>query len=46
IKVTYVDYAGYREYTQLYPPFEHYVSALDLIFNEGPEAPSYMLGAK
>ena len=42
IKLTYMDYTDYPEYEQLYPPFEHYVSILDLIFHEGPNATCYM----
>ncbi len=42
ISVEYMDYSGYREYTQLYPPFESHVSIIDLIFNEGPHATNYM----
>ena len=42
ISVKVVDYGGYPEYTQLYPPFEHGVSILDLVFNEGPDARRYM----
>ncbi len=42
IAVRYMDYSGYPEYGQRFPPFEHGVSILDLIFNEGPEAPRYM----
>ena len=42
IKVTWVEYGGYKEYQQLFPPFEHKVSVLDLIFNEGQNAPRYM----
>jgi hypothetical protein len=42
IKLTWMDYSGYPEYTQLYPPFKHDVSILDLIFNEGPNAKEYM----
>jgi hypothetical protein len=38
IKVEWIDYSNYPEYQQLYPPFEHGVSVLDLIFNEGPNA--------
>ncbi len=38
----YMDYSGYPEYNQLFPPFEHAVSIIDLIFNEGPDAPKYM----
>lgn len=43
IAVRYMDYGGYREYPQLHPPFEHHVSAIDLLFNVGPEARSYLL---
>lgn len=39
----YLNYSGYLEYDQLFPPFEHHVSILDLIFNTGPQAPNYML---
>lgn len=42
IKVSWMDYSGYPEYKQLYPPFEHQVSIIDLIFNEGPNATRYM----
>jgi hypothetical protein len=42
IALRYMDYSGYPEYTQLYPPFESHVSIIDLIFNEGPEATGYM----
>lgn len=42
IKLSYMDYAGYPEYEQLFPPFEHGVSIIDLIFNTGPNAPKYM----
>ena len=42
IRLTYMDYSGYPEYPQLYPPFEHNVSGLDLIFNTGPEAGMHM----
>lgn len=42
IEVSYIDYSGYPEYRQLSPPFEHGVSILDLIFNEGPDAHKFM----
>jgi hypothetical protein len=42
VKLTYMDYTGYLPYQQLFPPFEHGVSIIDLIFNEGPNARSYM----
>lgn len=44
IKLIYKDYSGYPEYPQLYPPFMHDVSILDLLFNVGPEAPYYIWG--
>lgn len=42
IQLEYMDYSGYREYQQLYGEFEHGVSILDLIFNEGQDAVYYM----
>ncbi len=42
ISLSYMDYSGYPEYPQLFPPFEHAVSIIDLIFNEGPGAQKYM----
>ncbi|WP_096018330.1 WbqC family protein [Campylobacter lanienae] len=44
IKLSWMDYSNYPEYPQFYPPFEHGVSILDLIFNCGPEARKYMKG--
>jgi hypothetical protein len=43
IDVIWMDYGGYPEYDQLYPPFEHHVTVLDLIFHAGPGAPDHML---
>ena len=42
IKVSWMDYDCYPEYRQLHPPFEHAVSILDLILNEGPNTVNYM----
>jgi len=42
IELRYIDYSGYPEYNQLFPPFEHHVSIIDLIFNEGPDALKYI----
>jgi hypothetical protein len=42
IKLEFIDYSRYPEYHQLYPPFEHQVSIIDLIFNKGPNAKQYM----
>ncbi len=42
IKLSWMEYSGYPEYHQLFPPFEHGVTILDLIFNTGKDAISYM----
>lgn len=44
IQLEYKDYSGYPEYPQLFPPFEHAVSILDVLFNCGPNAPYYIWG--
>jgi hypothetical protein len=38
IALAWKDYAGYPEYEQFFPPFEHAVSIVDLIAHTGPEA--------
>jgi hypothetical protein len=43
IRLEYFDYSGYLEYRQLYPPFEHRVSIIDLLVTEGPDASRWML---
>lgn len=42
ITVEWMEYASYPEYSQQHSPFEHYVTVLDLIFNEGSNARDYM----
>ena len=42
IDLSYIEYSGYAEYPQLYPPFTHHVSVIDLIFNVGPDARQYL----
>ncbi|MBP6497405.1 MAG: WbqC family protein, partial [Campylobacteraceae bacterium] len=42
IQVEWMDYSGYQAYHQLFPPFEHGVSVLDLIFNEGENAKNFL----
>ncbi len=42
IAISYADYSGYPEYPQLFGPFLHEVTVLDLLFNTGPDARSYM----
>ena len=44
IELIWKDYSGYPEYAQLYPPFEHHVSILDLLFHVGPDAGKYIWG--
>jgi hypothetical protein len=44
IDLRWQDYSGYPEYPQRFPPFEHGVSILDLLFNTGPDAPGYIWG--
>ena len=44
IELVWKDYSGYPEYPQRFPPFEHGVSILDLLFNVGPNAPWYIWG--
>lgn len=41
ISLEYMDY-NYPEYPQLYPPFDPYVSILDLLFMTGPDAARYL----
>jgi len=43
IALEYTDYTGYPEYSQLYPPFEHTVSVIDLLVHTGPEALRFMM---
>ncbi|TMJ97028.1 MAG: WbqC family protein [Actinobacteria bacterium] len=45
IDLAFIDYSGYAEYPQLYPPFVHQVSALDLLLHTGADAAAYMLPA-
>jgi hypothetical protein len=42
IALSYIEYEGYPEYDQLHPPFDHFVTILDLLFHVGAEAPRYM----
>ncbi len=42
IAVEWMNYEGYPEYEQLYPPFVHGVSILDLILHTGRNAPQYL----
>ncbi len=44
IELVYKDYSGYPEYSQQFPPFEHAVSIVDVLFNCGPDASHYVWG--
>jgi hypothetical protein len=41
IELTYIDYSTYPVYQQLYPPFIHEVSIIDLLFHVGDNFASY-----
>jgi len=38
INLEWMNYNGYPEYPQFYPPFAHHVSIIDLLFHTGPNA--------
>ena len=42
INIQYFDYSNYREYDQIFPPFVHAVSIIDLIFSEGNNAKFFL----
>lgn len=42
IELRFMDYSAYPQYEQLYPPFEHAVSVIDLLVHTGPAARSYL----
>jgi len=42
IRLNWADYSSYPEYQQLHGDFQHSVTILDLLFNEGPESSLYM----
>jgi hypothetical protein len=44
VELIYKSYAGYPEYPQFFPPFDHAVTILDLLFHVGPDAPHYIWG--
>jgi len=39
-----MDYSGYPEYPQPYPPFDHHVSVIDLLCSVGPDARRFIKG--
>jgi len=42
IQVEWMEYSGYPTYSQLFEPFSHNVTVLDLLFNEGPNAKNFL----
>lgn len=46
IRLEWMSYFGYQEYEQLYPPFEHGVTILDLILNVGESSNHFLLNKK
>ncbi|MDB5283634.1 MAG: hypothetical protein JWO06_2709 [Bacteroidota bacterium] len=42
IQVHYFDNSGYKEYPQLFPPFDHAVSIIDLLMNEGKNSTKFL----
>ena len=42
VMVEWMNYDGYKEYSQLHGEFEHAVSVIDLLFNTGPKAVHYL----
>jgi len=45
ITLEYMEY-NYPEYPQLYPPFDPFVTILDLMFMTGPDASNYLIAPK
>ena len=41
IDLEWMNYNNYPEYQQLYPPFQHAVSIIDILFNTGPNAEKF-----
>lgn len=46
IEVEWFDYSDYPEYSQLWGPFVHEVSIVDLLFNHGPRSRAYLKFAR
>ena len=42
IRVHYFNYSDYPEYPQLYPPFDHFVSIIDLLMHVGKDYSKFM----
>ena len=46
VKIKWFNYNNYKTYRQFFPPFQHKVSVLDLIFNEGKKAKNFLKSCK
>jgi hypothetical protein len=46
LEIEWMNYSDYPEYPQLYPPFSHAVSIVDLLFNVGDKASEFMKFSK
>ena len=46
IGVLYSDYSIYKEYEQLYPPFEHGVTIIDVILNKSSDSTPWSISSK
>jgi hypothetical protein len=44
VELRFKEYVGYPEYPQLFPPFDHAVTILDLLFNCGPQSSYHIWG--
>ena len=44
IELEFKSYDGYPEYPQQFPPFDHFVTILDLLCNAGPDSAYYIWG--
>ena len=42
IEIEWMDYSNYKEYPQLFPPFDHNVSIIDMLMNLGPDLKKFM----
>jgi hypothetical protein len=43
IEIEWMNYDDYKEYSQLFPPFDHNVSFIDMLMNLGPNTKEFMM---
>jgi hypothetical protein len=43
IEVSFFEYGGFEEYPQLFPPFNHFVSIVDVLLNAGTDARQHVV---